>query len=99
MSPSRKATRRALAYAASILLTAVFIWALAVRTGIEDFTHRIQSPPVLFLVVAFHIAASVPSIWIKRTQSYDWMWATTLLPAPIAWLLLLETTLLSGQGG
>jgi hypothetical protein len=59
---------------------------------------RIQSPTILFLAIAFHVAASVPSIWIRRTQRYDWMWATALLPSPIVWLLLLETTLLSGQG-
>jgi len=98
MSPSRKVTRRALAYGAAILLTAVFLWTLAGRIGLWDFARRIQSPTILFLVMAFHIAASVLSIWVKQTQSYDWMWATALLPAPIVWLLLLKTTLVSDQG-
>jgi hypothetical protein len=97
LSPSRKATWRVFAYGASILLAAVLIGALAVSTGMGDFTRRIQSPPILFLVITFHVAASVPSIWVRRTQSYDWMWATGLLPAPIVWLLLLETARLSGQ--
>jgi hypothetical protein len=98
MSPRRKATPRALAYGVAVLLTALLIWAAAVKIGIGDFARRIQSPRILFLVIAFHVAASLPSIWVKRTQSYNWMWATALIPAPIVWLLLLETTLLSGQG-
>ena len=98
MSPSRKATRRTLAYGAAVLMTALLVWTAAVKIGIEDFARQIQSPRILFLLIAFHVAASVPSIWVKRTQSYDWMWATALLPAPIVWLLLLKTTLLSDQG-
>jgi hypothetical protein len=98
MSPRRKATPRALAYGVTVLLSALLIWAAAVKIGIGDFARRIQSPRILFLVIAFHVAASLPSIWVKRTQSYNWMWATALIPAPIVWLLLLETTLLSGQG-
>ena len=99
MSPSRKATRRALAYAAAILLTAVFIWTLVVRIGVWRLCPANSiAAESLFLLIAFHVAASVPSIWIKRTQSYNWMWATALLPAPIVWLLLLQTTLLSAGG-
>jgi hypothetical protein len=98
MSPSGKATRRALAYGVAVLVTALLLWAAAVNIGVGDFARRIQSPRILFLVVAFHVAASVPSIWIRRTQSYNWMWATAFMPAPIVWLLLLETSLLSGQG-
>jgi hypothetical protein len=97
MSPSRRATRRALAYGAAILLTAVLVWTVAARIGMGDFARRIQSPPVLFLLIAFHFAASVPSVLVRQTQSYNWMWATALLPAPIVWFLLLETTLISGH--
>lgn len=95
MSPSRKATRRAVAYGAAILFTAVLLWTLAVTIGPWDFARQIQSPGILFLVIVFHVAASVVSIWVKRTQRYDWMWATALLPAPIVWLLLLKTTLVA----
>jgi len=98
MSPRRKATRRALAYGAAVLVTALLLWAAAVKSGIGDLARRIQSPQILLLVIAFHVAASVPSISVRRTQSYNRMWATALIPAPIVWLLLLETTLLSGQG-
>ena len=98
MSPSRKSTRRAVVYGAAILFTALLLWALAVTIGVGDFARRIESPPILLLLVAFHIGASILSFWVKRTQSYEWMWATALLPAPIVWLLLLETTLLSHQG-
>ncbi len=98
MSPSRKATRRAVAYGAAILLTAMFLWTLAARTGFWDFARQIQSPAILFLVIAFHAVASVVSIWVKQTQSYDWMWATALLPAPIVWFLLLKTILAADQG-
>ncbi len=98
MSPNRKVTYRALAYGAAILLTAVFLWTMAIRIGLWDFARGIQSSTILFLVIAFHVAASVVSIWVKQTQSYDWMWATALLPAPIVWLLLLKTTLVADQG-
>jgi hypothetical protein len=98
MSPSRKATRRAVAYGAAILFTALLLWTLAVRIGLRDFARQIQSPAILFIVIAFHVAASVVSIWVKQTQSYDWMWATALLPAPFVWLLLLKTTLAADQG-
>jgi hypothetical protein len=98
MSPSRKATGRAVAYGSTILLTAVLLWTLALRMGVGDFARRIESPPILFLLIPFHVGASVLSFWVKRAQSYHWMWATALLPAPIAWLLLLETTLLFDQG-
>ncbi len=98
MSPSRKATRRVLAYGAAILLAAVFLWTLLARIGVWDFARRIESPPILFLLIAFHFAASVPSLWVKWTESHNWMWATALIPAPIVWLLLLELTLLSNHG-
>jgi hypothetical protein len=97
MSPSRKATGRAAAYGAAILLTAVLLWTLAARIGVADFARRIESPLILFLLILFHVGASVLAFWVKRTQSYNWMWATALIPAPIVWLLLLETTLLSDQ--
>ena len=98
MSPSRKATRRVLAYGAAILLAAVLLWTLLARIGVWDFAKRIESPPILSLLVAFHVGASVLSFWVKRTQSYNWMWATALIPAPIVWLLLLELSLLSDHG-
>jgi len=98
MSPGRKATRRVLAYGAAVLMTALLLWMAAEKIGIEDFARQIQSPRSLFLLIAFHVAASVPSIWVKRTQSYNWMWATALIPAPIVWLLLLKTTLFSEHG-
>lgn len=98
MSPSRKATRRALAYGAAVLMTALLLWTAAVKIGIEDFARQIQSPRILFLLIGFHVAASAPSIWVKRTESYNWMWATALIPAPIIWLLLLKTTLFSELG-
>ncbi len=98
MSPRRKAGRRALVYAATILLTAVFLWTLVATIGVWDFARSIESPPILFLLIAFHVAASVPSLWVKWTESYNWMWVTALIPAPIVWLLVLETTLLSKRG-
>lgn len=98
MSPSHKAIRRALVYGAAILLTAMFVWTLVVRIGAWDIARGIQSPRILMLLIAYHVAASLPSLWVKRTQSYNWMWATTLLPAPIVWFMLLETTVLSGVG-
>jgi len=97
MSPSRKASGRAVAYGSDILLTAVLLRTLSVRIGVADFARRIESPPILFLLILFHVGASALAFWVKRTQSYNWMWATALLPAPIVWLLLLETTLLSAQ--
>ena len=98
MSPRGKATRRALAYGVAVLVTELLFWAAGVKIGIGVLARRIRSPRILFVLIAFHVAASIPSIWVKRTQSYNWMWATGLIPAPIVWLLLLETTLLSGQG-
>lgn len=98
MSPPSRAARRSWIYAAAVLLTAVLLSTIAVRIGLPDFARLIQSPRILFLLIAIHIAASVLSIWIRQTQNYNWMWATALLPAPIVWLLLLETTLLAGDG-
>src|SRR5580692_11130039 len=37
--------------------------------------------------------AGIPSLWIRQTQNYHWMWATALLPAPAVWFLLLQATL------
>jgi hypothetical protein len=98
MSPSYKATRRALVYGASTLLTAVLSWTLAVRIGLADCARWIQSPRILFLLIAVHVGASVPSIWVKQTQRYNRMWATALLPSPIFWLLLSKLTFLSEEG-
>lgn len=92
MSPSRRATHRALVYGTVILLTAVLVWTVAARIGITDFIRMILSPPILFLLIAFHLVASVVSIWVKQAQNYNWMWATALLPAPIVWFWLLEAT-------
>jgi hypothetical protein len=98
MSPSPKALRRSLVYAGAILVTATFVWTLALIIGAWGFASRIESPRILMLLIAYHVAASLASIWVKRTGSYNWMWATTLLPAPAVWFVLLETTLLSGVG-
>ena len=59
MSPSRKATRRAVGYGAAILITAVLLGTLAVSIGHWDFARQIQSPGILLLVIVFHVAASV----------------------------------------
>ncbi len=95
MSPSCKATGRTLAYAATILVTAGLVWAVAITAGIENFAKQMHSPATLSLMIAFHIAAGILSMWVKRTERYNRMWATALLPAPVVWFLLLETTLLS----
>src|SRR5579863_6765222 len=93
ISPCRHAVPRSLAYGFAIVLTAVLIWKLVLRIGFVDFAQWLQSPHVLVLLIAVHIAASIPSIWIRRTQNYHWMWATALLPAPVVWLLLLQALL------
>jgi hypothetical protein len=98
MSPSSRAARRSWIYGAAILLTAVLISTIAVRIGLPNFAKLIQSPRILFSLIAVHIAATVLSIWIRQTQNYNWIWATALLPTPIVWLLLLETTLLAVDG-
>ena len=90
MSPCRNALPRSLAYGIAILLTPVLIWKVVLRIGLADFAQWLQSPRVLILLIAVHIAASLPSIWISQTQNYHWMWATALLPAPVVWLLLLQ---------
>jgi hypothetical protein len=95
MSPSRRATHRALAYGTGILVAAALFWALGPGIGLIQFVRLIESPAILFLLIALQIAACLPSIWIKQSQSYHWMWATALLPAPIPWFLLLESTLVS----
>jgi hypothetical protein len=96
MSPSYLATRRAAAYSITILVTSALIWALASKIGLLQLAKLAQSPPILVLVIGCQIAASVPSVWIKVTQSYNWMWATALLPAPILWFVLLQITLVCG---
>ncbi len=84
---------RSLAYGIAILLTPVVIWKVFLRIGLADFAQWLQSPRILILLIAVHIAASTLSIWIRRTQNYHWMWATALLPAPVVWLLLLQALL------
>lgn len=93
MSPCRNAVPRSLAYGIAILLTPVLIWKVFLRIGLADFAQWLQSPRILILLIAVHIAASSLSIWIRRTQNYHWMWATALLPAPVVWLLLLQALL------
>jgi hypothetical protein len=41
MSPSRKATRRAVVYGAAILFTAVLLWTLAATIGLWDLAKII----------------------------------------------------------
>lgn len=94
MSPCRNAVPRSLAYGIAIVLTAVLMWKVVLRIGLADFAHWLQSPLVFVLLIAVHIAATIPSIWIRQTQNYHWMWATALLPAPVVWFLLLQATLL-----
>jgi len=93
MSPCRNAVPRSLAYGIAIALTAMLFWKLVLRIGLAGFAQWLQSPRVLVLLIAIHIAASIPSILIRRTQNYHWMWATALLPAPVVWLLLLQALL------
>jgi len=93
MSPCRTAVPRSLAYGIAIVLTAMPIWNLVLRIGLAGFRQWLQSPQVLVLLIAVHIAASTLPIWIRRTQNYHWMWATALLPAPVIWLLLLQALL------
>src|SRR5258708_1831371 len=97
MSPRTCATRRALLYGAVVLLTAAIIWAWETRMGFAKLARLIESPSFLFGLIAFHLAASALSLWINKTENYRWMWVTALLPAPIVWFLLLETTVLSGR--
>lgn len=94
MSPRRYAFPRSLAYGIAIIFTAMLIWKAVLRIGLKDFAHWLRSPQVLVLLIAAHIAASLPSIWIRQTQNYQWMWVTALLPAPVVWLLLLQATFL-----
>jgi len=95
MSPSCRATRRALFYGAAVLITVALIRGVSARIQLGDFASLTHSPLFLLLLLAFQLAASIPSMWVKRTQSYDWMWATALLPSPIVWFLLLRITLAS----
>ena len=100
MTPLRNAVPCSLAYTIVIVLTGVLLWKIVLRIGITDFAQWIQSPQVLISLVAVHIAASIPSIWIRQTQNYHWMWATALLPAPVVWFLFLQAALFfeSGSG-
>lgn len=93
MSPSCRATRRALFYGAAVLLTVALIREVSARIRLTDFASLTHSPLFLLLLFAFQLAASVPSIWVKQNQSYNWMWVTALLPSPIVWFLLLQITL------
>ena len=94
ISPCRNAVPRSLAYGIAVVLTAMLIWKVVLRIGLPDLAQWLQSPRILILLIAAHIAASIPSIWIRQTQNYHWMWATALLPAPVVWFLLLQATLL-----
>jgi hypothetical protein len=94
MSPCRYAFPRSLAYGIAIVFTAMLVWEAVLRIGLKDLAQWLQSPQVLVLLIAAHIAASIPSIWIRRTQNYQWMWVTALLPAPVVWFLLLQATFL-----
>ena len=98
MCPPRKAARRVLAYGIAIVVTSMLLWAIASKIGPQALANTIHLPGMLLLVIAFHAAAGVPAIWVRQTERYNWMWLTALVPAPVVWLLLLETTLLSGRG-
>jgi hypothetical protein len=98
MSPPRKAVHRALAYGIAIVVTGMLIRAIAAKIGPAALGRTIHLPAIISVVIAFHAAASVPSIWVRQTERYNWMWLTALIPAPVVWLLLLETTVLSGHG-
>lgn len=93
MSPSWKAMRRALVYGVAMLVSSAIIWEFSSRIGLRKFLGLVQSPAILVLLIALQIAASAAGIWIKQAQSYNWMWATALLPAPIMWLLILGVVL------
>lgn len=80
-------------YGIAMLLSSAVIWEFASRIGLRKFVGLAQSPAVLILLIALQFAVSTASVWIKQTQSYNWMWATALLPSPIMWLLILETAL------
>jgi len=95
MGPCRRAILRSAAYGIAVVLTAVFIWKMALIIGLANFPQWLQSPRVLLLLVGVHMAASIPSIWVRQTQNYQWMWVTALLPAPVVWLLLLQAILVS----
>jgi len=95
MGPSRTAILRSVAYGIAVVLTAVFIWRIALTIGLAHFPQWLQSPRVLLLFGVVHLAASTPSIWVRQTQNYHWMWVTALLPAPVVWLLLLQAILVS----
>jgi hypothetical protein len=97
-SPPGKAFRRALAYGSAIVATAMIVWARSETSGMDGVVKTIHSPRTVVLLIAFHVLASVAPIWVRQTGNYQWMWAMALLPAPIVWVLLLETAVGYGLG-
>ena len=93
MSPSQNTVRRSMAYGVAVVLTATVIWKIVMRIGVLDFAQWLKSPWALTLLIAVHIAGILPSLWIRQKENYRWMWATALVPAPVAWLLLLQAML------
>lgn len=64
----------------------------------EHVVRAIHAPRSVFLLIAFHVVASLAPLWIRQTGNYQWMWTIALLPAPIVWVLLLETAVAYGLG-
>lgn len=95
-SPPRRAVRRAWAYGIAIVVTAVLVWARLGKIGVLGVVRTIRSPQTVFLLLAFHVVVSVVPIWLRQTSNYKWMWAVALLPAPIVWVLFLETVVWYG---
>lgn len=95
-SPPRKAVGRALAYGIAIVVTALVVWARSENIGLEGVVGTIHSPRTVLVLIALHTVVSVVPIWVRQTGNYKWMWATALLPAPIVWVLILETALACG---
>lgn len=87
-----------MAYGSAIVVTAIVVWACSEKIGEEGMVRTIHSPQTVFLLIAFHVVASVAPIWVKQTGNYKWMWVMALLPAPIVWALLLETAVAHGLG-
>jgi len=98
MSSSNRMIRRLVFYAVAMLLTATLISVAARMVGVTKFIRLGESSPTLFLLMGFHLVASASTLWVKRTERYNLMWITALIPAPIVWLFLLETRLISGDG-
>lgn len=97
-SPPRKAVWRAWVYGSAIVATAMVVWARSETSGVDELVQTIHSPRTVVLLMAFHVVASVAPIWVRQTGNYQWMWAIALLPAPIVWVLLLETAVAYGLG-